>query len=128
MSRRQFALASLVLLAACATRSSAPRTSPDMLTAEQLTDYKHLNAFDAIRQLRPQWLRNTRGQSSVVSSTEQLRGVRVYVDGILFGGVSDLRSLDAGSIRAAQFLDSREATMRFGTNHAEGAIVVTTAG
>jgi hypothetical protein len=87
-----------------------------------------MNAFDAIRQLRPQWLRSSRGQSSVSASSEQRRGVRVYVDGILLGGAGDLRTLDVRAIHAARFLDSREATTRFGTNHAEGAIVVTTVG
>lgn len=121
-------LAGLALLAGCASRGDSTYASPDLLTAEQLTNYQHLNAFDAIRQLRPQWLRSSRGQSSVRASSQEQRGLRVYVDGILFGGATDLRSLEVRAIHEARFLDSREATTRFGTNHAEGAIVVTTVG
>ena len=128
-SRRRLILAAgFALLAGCASGGGGTYASPDLLTAEQLANYQHMNAFDAIRQLRPQWLRSNRGQSSVRASSQQQRGLRVYVDGILLGGTADLRSLEVRAIHEARFLDSREATTRFGTNHAEGAIVVTTVG
>jgi hypothetical protein len=120
--------AAFALLAGCATRGESAYVPPDVLTAEQLANYQHLNAFDAIRQTRPQWLRNTRGQSSLRQSSSDRRGLRVYVDGVLLGGAADLRSLEVRAIHEARFLDSRQATTRFGTNHAEGAIVVTTVG
>lgn len=129
-SRGRFVLAAcaLVLTAGCASRGPAPAAQPNLLTSEQLDSYRHLNAFDAIRQARPQWLRSTRGQSSIVASSTAQRGLRVYVDGILFGGAPDLQSIEVRSIREVRFLDARQATLRFGTNHAEGALVISTVG
>lgn len=121
----------LVLGAGCASSQadeSASFGNADLLTAEQLQPYRHLNAFDAIRQIRPQWLRSSRGRSSINASTSAQRGLRVYVDGILFGGTSDLRSIEVRAIHEARFLDAREATLQYGTNHAEGALVITTGG
>lgn len=118
----------LALAAGCATRAATPRAEADLLTAEQLAGHGHQNAYDAIRQLRPQWLRSARGQSSIVESSSSQRGLRVYVDGILFGKASDLRSLEVRAVREIRFLDAGKATLQYGTNHAEGAVVVTTAG
>ena len=118
----------VALAAGCASRAAAPHGEPDLLTAEQLAGYRHQNAYDAIRQLRPQWLRSARGQSSIVESTSSQRGLRVYVDGILFGRAPDLRSLEVRAIREVRFLDAPKATLQYGTNHAEGALVITTAG
>lgn len=118
-----------LLLAGCASGGSSARdTTPDVLTASQLEDYSHLNAFDAIRRIRPQWLRNNRGQSSILDSSSERRGLRVYVDGMLLGGADDLKSLEVRAIHDVHFLNAREATVRFGTDHAEGALVVRTAG
>lgn len=119
----------LPLLTACASGGSgAPSGDPDLLTAQQLEAFQHMNVYDAIRQTRPQWLRSARGQSSLRQSTESMRGLRVYVDGVLFGGASDLQRLEVRAVHDVRFLDSREATLRYGTNHAEGAVLVTTAG
>ena len=121
----------LPLLAACASGGNGSGTSagdPDLLTAEQLEAYQHMNAYDAIRQTRPQWLRSARGRSSLREDNESMRGLRVYVDGVLFGGASDLQRLEVRAVHDVRFLDSREATLRYGTNHAEGALVVRTAG
>lgn len=117
----------LGLLTACASRGSTPSTDFDLLTADQLEPYSHLNAYDAIRKARPQWLRSARGRSSVLESASERRGLRVYVDGILFGGAADLRSLEVRGLQELRFLDAPAATLRYGTNHAEGAIVITTA-
>jgi hypothetical protein len=128
--RGDLAVAALafVLTAGCASRGATQRGNPDLLTSQQLDSYVHLNAYDAIRHTRPQWLRSTRGQSSIVSSSTEQRGLRVYVDGILFGSALDLRSLEVRAISEVRFLDARKATLLYGTNHAEGALVVKTVG
>lgn len=122
------AVCAFVLTAGCASRGVTPHGDPDLLTSEQLDSYTHLNAYDAIRHTRPQWLRSTRGQSSIIRSSTEQRGLRVYVDGILFGSALDLRSLEVRAISEVRFLDARKATLLYGTNHAEGALVVKTVG
>jgi hypothetical protein len=122
------AACALVVTAGCASRGAPPHGDHDLLTSEQLGAFSHLNAYDAIRQTRPQWLRNTRGQSSILRSSADRRGLRIYVDGILFGGALDLRSLEVRAISEVRFLDARQATLLYGTNHAEGALMVKTIG
>jgi hypothetical protein len=52
--------------------------------------------------------------------------IAVYVDGNRAGGVDELRQLPASLVVSIQYLDAPSASIRFGTGHAQGAIVVTT--
>ncbi|NIP81205.1 MAG: hypothetical protein GWM90_19100 [Gemmatimonadetes bacterium] len=89
-----------------------------------LQEVESLTALDAIRRYRPMWLRTTRGQDSFTSQGR--RGLRVYMDDVQYGGLESLQNLGVTNIEEMRFLDKREATTRFGTDHAEGAILVTT--
>lgn len=117
----------LAMAPGCASTGSGgddDRGSRDVLARVQLEAVDHLTAYDAIRRYRPTWLRTHRGQDSFVS--EGRRGLRVYVDGTFFGGADALPKLDVRHIQEIRFLDKRKATMRFGTDHGEGAILITT--
>jgi hypothetical protein len=117
----------LAVAPGCATAGSgsdAERSSREVLTRVQLDPVDHMTAYDAIRRYRPTWLRSHRGQDSFVS--EGRRGLRIYVDGTFFGGAETLPRLDVRHIQEIRFLDKRKATMRFGTDHGEGAILITT--
>jgi hypothetical protein len=100
---------------------SAPR---DVLTRDQLDNVDFLSAYDAIRRLKPIWLRSERGQDSFI--TQGRRGLRVYVDGLLFGDKESLKTIQVQDIEEIRFLDKREATMEFGTDHGEGALLIRT--
>ncbi len=102
------------------------RGDRDVLTREQLAEVDHLSAYDAIRRYRPLWLRTQRGQDSFTSQAQSRRGLRVYVDRVHFGGVASLRDLDVRNIEEIRFLDKRRATLEFGTDHAEGALLIET--
>jgi hypothetical protein len=80
-----------------------------------------LSVFEAIRRLRPTWLRY-RGQS-VVTSPER-EGLRVYLDGSFYGNADAVGQLRVSDVEEIRFLDAREATLRFGTGHTVGAILV----
>lgn len=117
----------LAIAPGCASTDSGSaqeRGSRDVLTRAQLDAVDHLSAYDAIRRYRPTWLRTHRGQDSFVS--EGRRGLRVYVDRVFFGGADALPKLDVRHIQEIRFLDKRKATMEFGTDHGEGAILITT--
>lgn len=121
------AAATLLMLAAgCASTGSEERDRQprDVLTRAQLDAVDHLTAFDAIRRFKPLWLRTERGQDSFVSQGR--RGLRVYIDRVFFGGVESLRNIDVRNVEEIRFLDKRKATTEFGTDHAEGAILITT--
>lgn len=127
--RRRIGLAALVLAACAGPPSPAADTSPsqgsarDVITRTDLEGHEDLSAFEAIRRLRPTWLRY-RGQA-VLTSPER-EGLRVYLDGSYFGDAAALGQLRVVAIQEIRFLDARRATMRFGTGHTVGAIVVTT--
>lgn len=119
------ALTLLVLAPACASPGTGDEgQSRDVLTRAQLEDVNHLNAYEAIRRYRSLWLRSSRGQDSF--EAQGRRGVRVYVDDVFFGDAVSLADIDVSDIEEIRFLDKRRATTRFGIDHAEGAILVTT--
>jgi hypothetical protein len=114
------------LLAGCATapeHGSADGTSRDVLTRAELAQFDHNDITDTIRRLRPRWLRSTRGTESFTQ--EGRRGVRVYLDGVPVDG-SALRGLATRNVNEVRFLDKRRATTQFGTDHGEGALLITT--
>lgn len=108
-------------LAACASSGSGergPRRDPNLITAEELSDFTTVSALDAIRRLRPRWLQG-RGN---------LRP-QLVLDGARLGNLEDgLRSVQAASVRTMRYLNASDATMRFGTNYLGGAIEVITRG
>jgi hypothetical protein len=50
----------------------------------------------------------------------------VYVDGVQFGHVRELRSIPADEVERIQFMSATDATIRFGLGHLAGAILVFT--
>lgn len=92
------------------------RRDPNRITAEELADYTTLSAVDVVRRLRPRWLQGRGGQNMP----------QLILDGARMGDAqSALRSLSVSDIQEMQYLNSSDATMRFGTNFPGGAIIVT---
>ena len=127
---RHSAVVLVAILAACASaqtnEDATPRGSDagrEVITRAELGGHEDLSAFEVVRRLRPTWLRY-RGQAILTSPERE--GLRVYLDGSYFGDASTLGQLRVVAIEEIRFLDSRRATMRFGTGHSVGAIVVTT--
>ena len=93
-----------------------------MLTETEISSLDPPTALDAIRRLRPQFLR-----TATVSGAAD--GPVVYVDGIrISGGVEALRDIPATAIREIRRLDALDATARYGAGHQGGAIVIATKG
>lgn len=121
-----FEPALLLLLAACAAvPSQRPRSTVDhrVITAEELRAAGYSDAYRVVQSLRPQWLR-TRGATSL----SQPETIKVYLDGLLLGGPDQLRQITTTSISSIRFLDAIEATQRWGLDHGQGAIAVSTRG
>jgi hypothetical protein len=121
--KHSMALVSLALLAACASGAPAraPANEPSLISAEQLSAAPYPTAFDVVQALRPQWLRS-RGRTSIT----QQEFVKVYLDNSLMGGTDQLRGITTKSIAAIRFLDGVQATQRWGLDHGQGAILVST--
>lgn len=95
------------------------RRSANTITAEELAGTGVTTVYDAIQQLRPQWLTSVRMRSSGTSDELQ-----VYLDTNRYGTLESLRRMAIGGIQAVRFLSAAEATNRFGTGNSAGAIVV----
>lgn len=117
-------LAILVGLAAgCATGSAARSSASDVLTRAEIDESTAENAYDAVRQLRPQYLR---GRALVSVEYPSASVPIVYVDGLFRGDLSSLRAILVHDIAEIQFIDASDATTRWGTGHPAGVIHVVT--
>lgn len=107
-------LALTVLLSACASggTGSAPRSSSDVITQEELDTVATFSAYEAVSRLRPQWLRmRTPGQEPVV-----------FLNGSQLGGLETLRSIQSSTLSEIRYRNGRDATTRYGTGFGGGAI------
>lgn len=103
--------------------SRRERQDANRLSSQDLQDAVQTNLYDLIRAKRPRWMRQ-RGQGSI----SQPEAVRVYVDGSPAEGLNALRGIDVDRVASVEFLDSSAATLRLGTGHVNGAIMVRTGG
>ena len=107
-------------------RAMAWKTSKNFetaLTSDDLADSPYHDAYSLVRAVRPDWLM-TRGKGSILLREE----VRVYRDGVLYGGPSALRDILTESIERIERLSGAEATQYFGTNNTSGVISIVTRG
>jgi hypothetical protein len=125
MIMRTFAIAFLacVTLAACSQHRGgrAANQNPNLITREQLTENRFVNAYEAVQAMRGNWLQ-THGTDSFSSPSEVL----VYLDNVKLGGVNELRSILTTHIAFLRHFDGLEATSRWGVGHAAGVILVST--
>lgn len=99
----------------------APRESATLLTEEQIQRAQYQNAYELVLALRSNWLR-PRGTDSLTRPGQVL----VYRDQIRIGGVESLRSMATMDIVSIQFIDGISAAARWGLDHGNGVIAVTT--
>jgi hypothetical protein len=114
-------LITMMTTAACAagTRGTTRGISRRILLGDEIRASSAATAYDAVAALRPEWL-TRRGRVSVRSAGELV----VYVDGMRQGGVTSLRSIRATDVFQMEYLDGPSATVRFGTGHGGGVILV----
>ena len=111
----------LALAAGCSANAAAGGRTPsrsDTITVDDIRTASAANLYDAVRSLRPNWLR-------VVRAGNPTR-VQVYLDNTRIGGVDALRSLPPQGIAYLRWYDPISASARWGLDHENGAIVVST--
>ena len=116
-------LAILVASSACgsAGSSTASRTDRSVITQEQIAQHHFTNAYEAVEALHSNWL-ITKVTDSFTAPTQ----VRVYVNATFFGGVETLRTINPNTIKSIQHFDGVAATARWGLDHGQGVILITT--
>ena len=123
-TRQVYGLALAASLAACATGRVAPLEHDRYyVTSAELAHTNAASMYEAIRHLRPQFLR-TRGLSSVRNSNAM--GPAVIVDQTVLGGIQELTDIPLKDVQAVRYLAAWDATTRYGSGYANGVIEVTT--
>ena len=102
--------------------TSAPASNRDWLMRDEMSRGQWANAYEAVRNLRPQWLR-VRGRDTI---TGDAGGVQVVLDDVRLGGTDVLRTLPIGGVVYFQFIDGISASQRWGTGFGNGVIFVST--
>lgn len=124
--RSIFILLLLLGMVACGSarpRDTATPTDRNVVTGEAIMETRVATAFEALERLRPEFLR-ARGPFSMRSPGAGLPVV--YVDNVRAGDINQLRSIPASSVSLIEFISAADATTRWGTGHAGGALLVHT--
>lgn len=131
MMRGKDWLALLVALwaVACAAASQGGQTGgrrSNTITAEEIASVSASTAYEVVQRLRPQWLvtRGAAGTRAPILEGGLSGGIVVYLDGVRRGGVDALREIPAEQVRELRWLDAKDATTRYGTDHSSGVIEV----
>lgn len=116
-------LLTCALLGACSRHGGGSLLSQnlDVITREQLTENRFVNAYDAVQAIRSNWLQ-THGTDSFHTPSEVL----VYLDNVKLGGTDELRAIKTLRIAFIRYFNGTEATNRWGVGHAAGVIQVST--
>jgi hypothetical protein len=112
------------LVIACSGRavvSGAPRADRSLITREQIIEHGFTNAYEAVESLRSNWLL-TKGPDSINNPSEVL----VYLDNVRLGGVQTLKTISVTSVQWIRHYDGLTATARWGLDHGQGVIFVST--
>lgn len=122
---------SALLLTACASGGGGTAREPgtsarrdaNVITAEEIATITAQTLYDAVRNLRPQWMMRSRPTAMLQQNQGELI---VYVDRTRFGNMESLRQINPGSVQAVRYYSPSAAEGRFGPGHLLGAIEVTT--
>ena len=127
---RKLILASLVYfsIAACSASTTGMRSTAsghDFITSEEIQSVMvpGWSTWDLISRLRPHFLTSRSAQS--LREPDPVFAV-VYLDEIYHGELESLKTLKIQKIMSIQYLNPYDATTRFGTNMAGGAIMIRT--
>src|SRR6185295_17890995 len=118
--------ASVCACAAAATPSRRPAfagVSRDVITAAEIVASRVNDAYQAVSQLRPEFLRK---RGPITSPTSLSSAVVVYLDDLPYGTTESLRYIPLDRVRLIRYISAAEADLRWGGAHATGAILVTT--
>jgi len=127
MRPRHGILALLLLLAsACASGgagSGAGTRDRNRLPQEELAPLSQLSAWDAVQRLRPMWMRPGGIRNSANPAGHY---AYVFVDGSPYGAMDSLRGFRVENVEEMHYVNSTDATIRYGGQYQGGVILITT--
>ncbi|MGD2218462.1 MAG: hypothetical protein PVJ64_17020 [Gemmatimonadales bacterium] len=121
------AVAVAISFSACAsgagTETGGARPQEDLITAEELAEVNAYNAYEAVEQLRPQWL-TQRGARTFTDPTPRVP--MVFLDRMEYGELASMRTVVVSDVAEIRYYDGREAVARFGVEYEGGIIQIIT--
>lgn len=122
LARSLSGILAFVVLGACATQTGAASTSRhNLVTAEQLARAGDVSLYDALRAVRPTFLRTRQPASATMPETP----IAVYMGGLRMGeGLEHLRQIMTKNVQEVEFLEPHQANARFGGSTSGGALIV----
>jgi len=105
-----------------ASSPRAARSAADKITREEIERGHWASAYDMIESLRPRWLR-AHGPDTILGDPVV---VQVHLDASRLGGVDTLRGIPVNDIESIEWVDPVSAAARWGADHGNGTIVVST--
>ncbi len=102
-----------------------PRSSSTLITSDDIDDVRSsvANGYDAVKLLRPRWLRTDVLQLPSARGNLQRQEVHVYLDDRDMGDLEYLRSIPADHIHTLRFMSLTEVGARFGPTNGPGIVV-----
>ena len=122
LSRLVGAISPFPILIACASGGATARDA-NVITAPELSRSGATNAYDAIRQIRPELLRIRDPGTLVYFKANR---PAVAVDNTLVGGVEVLQTMSLDSVARIEYVNAWSAANRYGSTFANGVMLVET--
>ncbi len=91
----------------------SPSLAADAVVRDELVGSGASSVLEALQRTRPRFLR-----------TRSPRAPVLYIDGMPAGPIASLDAIPVNSVRYVVHLSAPEATIRYGTGHSGGAILV----
>lgn len=120
LSRFARIVSPLPILIACVA-GGATAQSANVITAPELARSRATNTYDAIRQTRPELLRERSPGSLMLFSA---RHPAVAVDNILVGGIETLQAIPPGDVARIEYVSAWKASKKYGPGFHEGIMLV----
>jgi hypothetical protein len=125
---RLAALPILLFASACASSAAsggsatAQRGDPNIIRRTELSEAQlnEMNVYQVVQQVRPRML-SALGPTSATGMSGQLV---VYLDATKMGGAEYLKEIRMAEVQEIRYLPPSEATLRYGTGHENGVILV----
>ena len=122
LPRLMGAISPLPILIACVCGCATARDA-NVITTPELSRGRATNAYDAIRQIRPELLRIRDPGSLVYFKTNR---PAVAVDNTLVGGVEVLRALPLDTVAQIEYVSAWKAAKRYGSTFENGVMLIET--
>ena len=119
-------LPAMLFAAACASSggagATAQRGDPNLIRRTELTEAQlnDMTAYQVVQQVRPRMLASL-GPTAVSGMSG---GLVVYLDATKLGNAETMKEIRMAELQEIRYLPPSEATLRYGTGHENGVIVM----